>query len=64
MLTPFRQDTNSLHLTEKLNDLGVEVAFKTIVGDSREHLTSTALLALSRSDVIIFMGGLGPTITI
>ena len=32
MLTPFRQDTNSLHLTEKLNDLGVEVAFKTIVG--------------------------------
>jgi len=61
MLTPFRQDTNSLHLTEKLNDLGVEVAFKTIVGDSREHLTSTALLALSRSDVIIFMGGLGPT---
>jgi nicotinamide-nucleotide amidase len=61
MLTPFRQDTNSLYLTEKLNDLGVEVAFKTIVGDSREHLTSTALLALSRSDVIIFMGGLGPT---
>ena len=61
MLTPFRQDTNSLHLTEKLNDLGVEVAFKTIVGDSREHLTSTALLALSRSDVIIFIGGLGPT---
>ena len=61
MLTPFRQDTNSLHLTEKLNDLGVEVAFKTIVGDSREHLASTALLALSRSDVIIFMGGLGPT---
>lgn len=61
MLTPFRQDTNSLHLTEKLNDLGVEVVFKTIVGDSREHLTSTALLALSRSDVIIFIGGLGPT---
>jgi nicotinamide-nucleotide amidase len=61
MLTPFRQDTNSLYLTEKLNDLGVEVAFKTIVGDSREHLTSTALLALSRSDVIVFMGGLGPT---
>ena len=61
MLTPFRQDTNSLYLTQKLNDLGVEVSFKTIVGDSREHLTSTALLALSRSDVLIFMGGLGPT---
>ena len=34
MLTPFRQDTNSLFLTEQLNDLGVPVAFKTIVGDS------------------------------
>jgi len=61
MLTPFRQDTNSLYLTEKLNDLGVEVAFKTIVGDSREHLTATALLALSRSDLLVLMGGLGPT---
>lgn len=61
MLTPFRQDTNSLYLTEKLNDLGLEVTFKTIVGDNRQHLTTTALLALSRSDVLIFMGGLGPT---
>jgi nicotinamide-nucleotide amidase len=32
LLTPFRQDTNSLYLTEKLNLLGVEVIFKTIVG--------------------------------
>jgi nicotinamide-nucleotide amidase len=35
LLTPFRQDTNSLFLTEKLNELGVEVAFKTIAGDNR-----------------------------
>ena len=61
MLTPFRQDTNSLYITEKLNDLGVEVIFKTIVGDNLSHLKSTAELAMSRSDVIIFMGGLGPT---
>jgi len=61
MLTPFRQDTNSLYITEKLNDLGVEVTFKTIVGDNLTHLKSTAELAMSRSDVIIFMGGLGPT---
>jgi nicotinamide-nucleotide amidase len=33
MLTPFRQDTNSLYITEKLNELGVAVDFKTIVGD-------------------------------
>jgi nicotinamide-nucleotide amidase len=61
LLTPFRQDTNSLYLTEKLNLLGVEVIFKTIVGDKREHLTGAANLALSRADIIIFMGGLGPT---
>src|SRR5439155_21286572 len=61
LLTPFRQDTNSLYLTEKLNLLGVEVIFKTIVGDNRRHLTAAARLALSRADIIIFMGGLGPT---
>jgi nicotinamide-nucleotide amidase len=61
LLTPFRQDTNSLYLTEKLNQLGVEVIFKTIVGDSRERLTAAASLAVSRAEIVIFMGGLGPT---
>ena len=61
MLTPFRQDTNSLYLTAGLNDLGVQVAFKTIVGDNLEHLTSAARIALSRADIVIFSGGLGPT---
>jgi nicotinamide-nucleotide amidase len=61
LLTPFRQDTNSLYLTEKLNDLGVEVVFKTIVGDSRTNLTQAATLAVSRADIVILMGGLGPT---
>jgi nicotinamide-nucleotide amidase len=61
LLTPFRQDTNSLYLTEKLNQLGVEVVTKTIVGDSRTRLVSVAQHALFRSDIVIFMGGLGPT---
>ena len=61
MLTPFRQDTNSLYLTAELNGLGVEVAFKTIVGDKLEHLTGAARIALQRADVVIFSGGLGPT---
>jgi nicotinamide-nucleotide amidase len=61
LLTPFRQDTNSLYLTEKLNQLGVDVIFKTIVGDDRSHLTTAGLLALSRAEIVIFMGGLGPT---
>jgi len=61
LLTPYRQDTNSLYLTEKLNQLGVEVIFKTIVGDSLRHLTQAASLALLRADLVILMGGLGPT---
>jgi nicotinamide-nucleotide amidase len=61
LLTPFRKDTNSLYLTERLNQLGVEVVIKTIVGDSQERLVSVAQHALFRSDIVIFMGGLGPT---
>ena len=61
MLTPYRQDTNSLYLTEKLNALGVTIAFKTIVGDRRKDLVSAIRTALSRVDVLAIMGGLGPT---
>jgi nicotinamide-nucleotide amidase len=61
MLTPYRQDTDSLFLTSQLNELGVVVAFKTIVGDSFEHLANVARTALERSDIVIFSGGLGPT---
>ena len=61
MLTPHRQDTNSLYLTERLNLLGVAVAFKTIVGDNPRHLTDAARIALHRADIVIFSGGLGPT---
>ncbi len=61
MLTPYRQDTNSLYLTEKLNALGVGVAFKTIVGDRRKDLVSAIKTALTRADILILMGGLGPT---
>jgi nicotinamide-nucleotide amidase len=61
MLTPFRQDTNSLFLTEKLNEIGVSVAFKTIVGDRRKDLVGAIQNALARADIVILMGGLGPT---
>ena len=61
MLTPYRQDTNSLFLTARLNQLGINVGFKTIVGDTREHLVSVARTALRRSDIIVITGGLGPT---
>jgi nicotinamide-nucleotide amidase len=61
MLTPHRQDTNSLYLTEKLNEIGVTVAFKTIVGDRKKDLVGAVRNALARTDIVILMGGLGPT---
>jgi len=61
MLTPFRQDTNSLYITEKLNAIGVTVAFKTIVGDRQKDLVNAIRSALGRADIVILMGGLGPT---
>jgi nicotinamide-nucleotide amidase len=61
MLTPFRQDTNSLYVTEKLNSIGIAVAFKSIVGDRQKDLVSAIRTALGRIDILILMGGLGPT---
>ncbi len=61
LLTPFRQDTNSLYLTAQLNGLGVEVSFKTIVGDALKDIVRVATTALARADILIFSGGLGPT---
>ena len=61
LLTPFRMDTNSLYLTEQLNQLGVEIIFKSVVGDDISRLVEAAQHALFRSEIVIFSGGLGPT---
>ena len=61
LLTPNRLDTNSLYLTEQLNQLGIDVIFKSVVGDNLRRLVAATQHALFRSDVVIFSGGLGPT---
>ena len=61
LLTPYRQDTNSLFLTDRLIQLGVNVTFKTIVGDRLLNLANAIRIALGRTDIVITMGGLGPT---
>ena len=61
LLTPEKTDTNSLWLTGKLNEIGIEVMLKTIVGDDEARLEETIKDALKRSDVVITTGGLGPT---
>ena len=61
LLTAQRIDTNSLFLTEQLNNLGVEVTTKYVVGDNCERLADTIRRAMSRSELVILSGGLGPT---
>ena len=62
LLTPQRVDTNSLFLTRKLNECGIEVVRKTIIGDDRQRLAREILRARESSDVVIMTGGLGPTL--
>lgn len=61
MLTPQRVDTNSLYLTAELNNLGVEVVMKSVIGDNLERLADAIRRAVSRNEIVILSGGLGPT---
>ena len=61
LLTPFRSDTNSLAITGRLNEIGIEVALKQIVGDDPEDLAASFTGALERADLVVVTGGLGPT---
>ena len=60
LLTPDKTDTNSLYITQVLNELGIAVAFKSIVGDNRDELRRSVARAvgIGRPDLT---GGLGPT---
>lgn len=61
LLTPHRLDTNSLFLTGALNELGIAVHVKAVVGDNVDDLAAVLRAALGRADVVITTGGLGPT---
>jgi nicotinamide-nucleotide amidase len=61
LLTSFRQDTNSLFLAGRLNDGGVDVRWKTVVGDDQSDLAAAFRQARARADIVIATGGLGPT---
>jgi len=61
MLTPTRVDTNSLVITDLLNEIGIDVVFKAIVGDDRAELAAQFAHMLDRVDLVVLTGGLGPT---
>lgn len=54
-------DTNSAYIGEKLNELGIEIVYKTTVGDNIKNICDALENALNRADIIIATGGLGPT---
>jgi nicotinamide-nucleotide amidase len=61
MLTPERVDTNSLFITERLNEIGIEVIAKAVVADERALLADVLRVAIARVDLVVVTGGLGPT---
>ncbi len=54
-------DTNSAFMAEELNKVGIELYQITSVHDDAAHIASAVMAALSRVDVVITTGGLGPT---
>jgi nicotinamide-nucleotide amidase len=61
LLTPFRIDTNSLIITERLNTVGYDVRFKAVVGDDVAELAALMRRGIGVADLIACTGGLGPT---
>lgn len=54
-------NTNAAYLSEKCAALGLSCYHQSVVGDNEGRLEETVRLALSRSDIVILSGGLGPT---
>ncbi|MCK6565552.1 MAG: competence/damage-inducible protein A [Dehalococcoidia bacterium] len=54
-------DTNSAHIAQQLPELGIDLFYKTVVGDNLGRITETFERAWNRSDLVITTGGLGPT---
>ncbi|MDP3024357.1 MAG: competence/damage-inducible protein A [candidate division Zixibacteria bacterium] len=54
-------DSNSAYIGDKLSSLGIEIAFRTSVGDDLKRIIEAIKLAVERADLVIATGGLGPT---
>lgn len=61
LLMPNFVDTNSMYLTRQLNEIGIPVVMKTIVGDDENSLEQALRGSLERAQIVIATGGLGPT---
>jgi nicotinamide-nucleotide amidase len=61
LLTPFRVDTNSLAITERLNAVGYDIRMKAVLGDDVDELAKVLTASWGVVDLIVTTGGLGPT---
>jgi nicotinamide-nucleotide amidase len=55
-------DTNATYLARQLRDLGIDLFFRTTVGDNEGRIAQALEQALARADLVITTGGLGPTV--
>src|SRR6478672_6498986 len=61
MLGPTRLDTNSLKLTTALEEYGIDLVRKCVVGDRLDDLADEMRHSFDRADILFISGGLGPT---
>ena len=61
LLTAHKLDTNSLFLTERLNEFGISIRYKAVIGDDESDLATAISDATEREDLVVVTGGLGPT---
>lgn len=54
-------NTNAQYLAKELASMGIDVYYQSVVGDNKERMLKAFEEGLSRSDMIITTGGLGPT---
>ncbi|MFN3420226.1 MAG: competence/damage-inducible protein A [Armatimonadota bacterium] len=54
-------DTNAVYLSQQLAKLGIDLYRRSTVGDNRQRIADAVREALSRADLVLMTGGLGPT---
>jgi nicotinamide-nucleotide amidase len=62
LLLGMTQDTNTCYLANQLRAIGVDLYRTTVIGDNEERITQLVKEALTRADIVITTGGLGPTV--
>ena len=55
-------DTNAVHIAQSLREIGLDLLYRTTVGDNEERIRQVVDIALGRADIVITTGGLGPTV--